>query len=156
MRVRGQGERGYTLAELLVVIAVIAIMAFIAIPFMTSYMPSATVNYAAREVQQALNRAKLQAVATRQRVCVKATAAGYQFWTGVTAACAGGAVQVVTGSNATGTFPLANNIALALVTTNPVFNQFGVPDQTGQFRVTGTGGVSRTITVQGNGRVTIP
>lgn len=151
-----RSQKGYTLAELLVVVAVIGIMAFIAVPWMLSYIPGATVNYAAREVQGSLNRAKLLAVSTRQLVCVKPAAGGYQFWTGVTATCGGGAALPVTGSNAQGTFTLANSISVTLVTTNPVFNQFGMATQGGQFRVTGTSNLQQTVSVQASGRVTIP
>jgi type II secretion system protein H len=148
-----RGERGYTLAELLVVIAVIGIMAFIAVPFMMTYIPSATVNYAAREVQSALNRAKLQAVASRQAICVQIVAGGYQF---VQGSC-GGTVWTGPGTSATGVFAVANNMTLTLnAGASPIFNQFGVATQTGSFRVTGTGGVSQTVSVQASGRVTIP
>jgi len=154
--VQARSETGYTLAELLVVLALIAIMAFIAVPFMLTYNPSATVNYAARELQSGLNRAKLTAVTTRQLICVKPTSGGFQFWTGVTATCTGGAVLLQTGTDSAGTFTLANNISVVLVTTNPVFNQFGMAIQAGQLRVTGTGGVQQTVSVQASGRVTIP
>ena len=151
-----RSQKGYTLTELLVVIAIIAIMAFIAVPWMLTYLPGASVNYAAREIQGGLNRAKLMAVSTRQLVCVKPAAGGYQFWTGVTQTCGGGAALPVTGSNAQGTFTLANSISVTLVTTNPVFNQFGMATQGGQFRVTGTGNLQQTVTVQTSGRVMIP
>ena len=151
-----RSQQGYTLTELLVVVAIIAIMAFLAMPFMLSYIPTASVNYAAREVQGGLNRAKLMAVSTRQLVCVKPAAGGYQFWTGVTATCGGGAALPVTGSNAQGTFTLGNAVSVTLVTTNPVFNQFGMATQGGQLRVTGTGNLQQTVTVQASGRVMIP
>ena len=87
VRTHARSETGYTLAELLLVVAMVAIMAFIAVPFMLSYMPSATVNYAARELQSGMNRAKLTAVTTRQLICIKANGGGYEFWTGVSAGC---------------------------------------------------------------------
>jgi len=119
-------------------------------------MPSATVNYAARELQSGMNRAKLTAVTTRQLICIKANGGGYEFWTGVSAGCIGGAVLLQTGTNAAGTFTLGNSVSVALVTTNPVFTQFGTAVQAGQLRVTGVGGIQQTVTVQASGRVTIP
>ena len=44
-----RSEPGYTLPELLVVMAILGITALIAIPLVMSYMPGATVGYAARE-----------------------------------------------------------------------------------------------------------
>src|SRR5438034_10633194 len=70
--------------ELLVVVAILGITALIAIPLVLSYMPGATVRYAARELQSGLNRAKLMAVTTRQPVCVQATAGGYRFFQNTT------------------------------------------------------------------------
>src|SRR2546430_14170972 len=73
-------ERRYTLAELLVVLAVIGIMAFIAVPSLLTYTSGATIDYGARELRSGLTRAKLMAVTTRQPVCVQPTAGGYQFF----------------------------------------------------------------------------
>jgi type II secretion system protein H len=153
-RVASRSERGYSLAELVVVLALIAIMAFIAVPFLLTYLPSATVNYAARELQNGLNRAKFMAVTTRQPICVQPTASGYQFFQNTTCA---GTPWSGTGTDANGIFSLANNINVALAAgANPVFNQFGVAVQTGTLKVTGTTGLSTTVSVQASGRVTIP
>jgi Tfp pilus assembly protein FimT len=142
------------MAELLVVVAFIAIMASIAVPFLFTYIPSATVNYAARELQSGLNRAKLMAVTTRQSVCVQPTASGYRFYQNTTCT---GTPWSGTGTDANGVFSLANNITVALAAgANPIFNQFGVAVQTGTLRVTGQTGSSMTVSVQASGRVTIP
>jgi prepilin-type N-terminal cleavage/methylation domain-containing protein len=148
-----RSEHGYSMAELIVVVAIIGIMAFIAVPFMLSYIPGATVNYAATELQSGLNRAKFLAVSTRQQVCVQPAAGGYQFLTG---GCAG-AVWLGTGTSSTGVFGVSNNVTVALSAgLNPIFNQFGVAAQTGTFTVTGATGLQQTVTVQASGAVTIP
>src|SRR5207249_4346618 len=88
------------------------------------YLPSATVNYAARELQSGLNRAKLMAVTTRQPVCVQPTASGYRFFQNTTCT---GTPWSGAGTDANGVFSLANNITVALAAgSNPIFNQFGV------------------------------
>jgi type II secretion system protein H len=149
-----RSQKGYTLAELLVVVAVIGIMAFIAVPWMLSYIPGATVNYAAREVQGSLNRAKLLAVTTRQSICVQPNSGGYRFFQNTTCT---GTPWSGTGTDANGLFRLSNNITVTLSAgSNPVFSQFGAATQTGTFRVTGGTGLTQTVSVLPSGRVTIP
>jgi len=153
-RFSARSEHGNTLPELLVVLVLIGAMASIAVPLLLSYLPSATANYAARELQSGLNRAKLMAVTTRQPVCVQPTASGYRFFQNTT--CTGTPWSGV-GTDANGVFSLANNITVALAAgSNPIFNQFGVAVQTGTLRVTGQTGSSMTVSVQASGRVTIP
>ena len=147
-------EQGYTLAELLVVLAVIGIMAFIAVPFLLTYTSGATIDYGARELRSGLNRAKLMAVTTRQPVCVQPTADGYQFFQNTTCT---GTPWSGTGTDANGVFRLSNNMTATLAAgANPVFNQFGVAVQTGTLRVTGPTGGSMTVSVEASGRVRIP
>ena len=152
-RLATRSEDGYSLVELLVVVAIIAIMAFVAIPFLTTYIPSASVNYAAREVQASLNRAKLMAVATRQSICVQIVAGGYQF---VQGSC-GGTVWTGPGTDGAGTFPMGAGLTLAQNSgASPIFNQFGMATQTGSFKVTASGAPQQTISVNAAGRVSIP
>src|SRR3989442_8561921 len=110
-RLVSRSEHGYTMAELLVVLALIAIMGSIAVLFVLTYLPSATVNYAARELQSGLNRAKFMAVTTPQPLCVQPTASGYQFFQNT--ACTR-TPWSRTGTDANGVFSLANTITLAL------------------------------------------
>jgi type II secretion system protein H len=153
-RLIARSEHGYTLAELLVVLVLVGIMTFLTVPFLLTYIPSATVNYAARELQSGLNRAKLMAVTTRQPVCVEPIAGGYRFFQNTTCT---GTPWSGTGTDANGVVALANGITVALAAgSNPVFNQFGVAVQTGTLRVTGQTGYSMTVSVQASGRVTIP
>ena len=151
-RLATRSEDGYSLAELLVVCAVIGIMAFLAIPFLTTYLPSASVTYAAREVQGSLNRAKLLAVATRQPICVQIVAGGYQFLQGT---CAG-IPWTGPGTDGAGTFKMGAGLTLAQNTgVSPIFNQFGMATQTGSFKVTASGVPQQTIWVNAGGRVWI-
>ena len=147
-----RSQTGYSMAELLVVVAVIGIMAFIAVPWMLSYLPGASVTYAARELQGGLNRAKLLAVTTRQAVCVQPNAGGYQFFQNTTCT---GTPWSGTGTDGNGLFRLSNNVTVSAA-SNPIFNQFGVAIQTGTFTVTGGTGLTRTVSVEASGRVTIP
>src|SRR2546428_13652581 len=128
-RFSARSEHGNTLPELLVVVVLIGAMASIAVPLLLSYLPSATANYAARELQSGLNRAKLMAVTTRQPVCVQPTASGYRFFQNTTCT---GTPWSGAGTDPNGAFSLANNITVALAAgSNPIFNQFGVAVHTG-------------------------
>lgn len=149
MRLRA--ERGFTAAELLIVISVALIMVAIAIPWWLSYWSTATVRGGAQEVQLGLNRARMLAISTRQNICVEIVAAGYRFRQGT---CAGTA-WVGTGTDATG---LVGAPADVTVTSpaNPIFTQFGTASQTATLTVTGSGNRTLTVTVLPSGRVTIP
>src|SRR3989449_6230697 len=153
-RFSARSEHGNTLPELLVALVLTGAMASIAAPRLLSYLPSATANYAARELRSGLNRAKLMAVTTRQPVCVQPTAGGYQFFQNTTCT---GTPWSGTGTDANGVFRLSNNMTATLAAgANPVFNQFGVAVQTGTLRVTGPTGGSMTVSVEASGRVRIP
>ena len=152
-RLATRSEDGYSLAELLVVVAIVGIMAFLAVPFLTTYIASASVNYAAREVQGSLNRARLMAVATRQSVCVQIVAGGYQFVQGT----CGGTVWKGPGTDGAGTFQMGAGLTLAQNSgASPIFNQFGTATQWGSFRVTASGAPQQTISVNAAGGVSIP
>ena len=156
-RLATRSEDGYTLAELLVVVAIIGIMALLAVPFLTTYIPSASVNYAAREVQGGLNRAKLLAVSTRCSIRVQIVAGGYQFVKGNTGGTCDGTIWTGPGTDGAGTFQMGAGLTLAQNSgQSPIFNQFGAAPQTGSFKVTASGGPQQTISVNAAGGVSIP
>ncbi|MBI3031094.1 MAG: GspH/FimT family pseudopilin [Candidatus Rokubacteria bacterium] len=144
---------GWTLLELLVVIAVISILAAITIPVLTGYIRAATVRAGAQEMRTALMQAKQLAITRRQNVCVQPIAGpspGYQFRQNT---CDGAAI-VMAGSDGVGTFRLQNNVALAFLAGPPVFTPLGAAAPGGQFQVTGPSGDTLTIRVSAAGRVT--
>src|SRR5207253_5025998 len=81
--------RGYSLSELVVVIAIIGIMGAAAVPWLLSALPGATVTWGAREIQGSLMRAKMLAASTRQAICVKVVSGGYRLWQGGAAGTGG-------------------------------------------------------------------
>jgi type IV fimbrial biogenesis protein FimT len=147
-----RGQSGFSLYELLITVAVIGILAFVAIPFLLTYLQSATVNWASREIQSALNRAKMLAVTTRQNICVQVVTGGYRFRTGN---CAG-ATWRGPGTDAAGTFRLRDSVTVSNTGSDPIFTPFGIASQTGTFTVNSSSGQTRTVTVLSTGRVTIP
>lgn len=151
MRIRDQ--RGFSMAELLVVIAVIGILASIAIPSWISHLSATTLTGAARQVQGGLNQARMLALTTRQNICVRVVPpAGYQFLQG---GCAG-AAWTGPGTDALGTFrPWASN-PVTLAGADAIFTQFGTVNQTTVLTITGPQAQTLTVTVGPSGRVTIP
>ena len=157
-RVPRLDDRGWSLAELLVVIAVIAILSAVAIPLFITYLQSSNVRGGAQEMRTAMNRAKQLAITLRQPICVQPVGGnGFQFRQNT---CLGALVPATTapGSDATGTFRLANNVQVTVSPGNvaPVFTPLGGAAPAGQLRVTGPTGAFLTVTVSGGGRVTTP
>lgn len=154
-RIRRLDRGGWSLLELLVVVAVIGIMAAIAIPFFATYWRSAAVRAGAQEMRTALLQAKQLAITRRQNICVQPVAVpfpGYQFRQNT---CAGAAI-VMPGTDGTGTFRLQNNATVGTLAGPPVFTPLGAAAPAGGFQVTGPAGNFLTINVSAAGRITTP
>ena len=151
-RIHRLDQRGWSLAELLVVIAVIAILAAIALPSFVTYLQSSTVRAGAQEMRTGLNQAKQLAITRRQNICVQPVGNGYQFQPN---AC-GNAPLIMPGTDGTGTFRLQNNVVVTISTAAPVFTPLGAAAPAGQLRVTGPAGNALTVTVSVAGRITTP
>jgi prepilin-type N-terminal cleavage/methylation domain-containing protein len=154
-RLRRLDQKGWSLAELLVVIAVIAILTALSIPLFVTYLQSSAVRAGAQELRIALNRAKQLAITLRQPICFQPIANGYQFRQ---VTCAGAALPATQapGADGTGTFRLQNNVVVTINTAAPVFTPLGNAAPAGQLRVTGPSGNFLTVTVTAAGRIQTP
>jgi prepilin-type N-terminal cleavage/methylation domain-containing protein len=144
------GNQGFTLLELLVVILVLTILAAVGIPLVLSATRALAMNGAAREIQAALLQARTLAITTRQNVCLKPVSGGFAY---LTVSCTG-APWTGANTDSSGTFHLSEN-----VTTSggaAIFTPFGSASQTTTITVSLTGGGTTTVTVKPSGRVTIP
>jgi len=72
-------QSGFTLIEMMIVIAVFAIVASIAIPNFMSLLPGIRLNGAARQVMGDLMAARMKAVKLNQRTKVFFDTNGYQY-----------------------------------------------------------------------------
>jgi Tfp pilus assembly protein FimT len=144
------------MAELVVVMAVLGILASMALPQLMSYLTVATSNAGRDEMRTALGRAKQLAITSRQNICVAVTAAtppAYQFRQGN----CGGAAWVGPDSDPAGNFMLASAVLLANGGANPIFTPLGTAEQAGTLSVTLYGAeTSQTVTVTTAGRITVP
>lgn len=155
-----RGERGFSMAELLVTIAVLGILAAITAIAAATYLPGLQVRWAARELQSTLNRGKMLAVTTRQFTCVEIFGSGVRFRQAATQASACnagvGIIWTGTGTDSNGVMATSNQTTVAAVGAPPVFTQFGTAAVAGQFRIQRAGARITTVSVTGAGQVTIP
>jgi type IV fimbrial biogenesis protein FimT len=144
---------GFTLAELVMVIAVIGILAVMAVPSFLSYYHAAGLKSGAQQVVSLMNQARELAIKENRDVCVtlpSATHISYRL-----GSCAGSA-WVGAGTDATGGINLPTGITAA-ASANPIFNYVGsaLPAATYTLTYTQTG-ATLTASVAASGRVTIP
>ncbi len=67
---KNSAEKGFTLVELIIVMAIMAIISAIAVPNYKAFMTQRRLNGAAREVMSSLMEARMKAVSINQRVKV--------------------------------------------------------------------------------------
>lgn len=147
-------SRGFNLAELLVLVAVIGIITAVSAPAFVSYLRSATLKAGAQELATVLNRARSVAISKNTTVCVKQGSSRVQFVTGGSG-CSG-TVWTGPGTDASGYFTLQNSITVTSATANVVFNYLGAATTSGTYTVQNPiNNSTMSVTVALSGRVTI-
>src|SRR2546422_1170463 len=81
-RIRKLDAAGFTLIELIVVMAIIAIVVGISAPFFTSYYQAMKLRAAADEMATILNSARYQAIKQNTTVCVALNSTKVQYHVG--------------------------------------------------------------------------
>jgi len=133
---------GFSLIELVVVVAVIAIVTAVGAPLFISYLQSATLTAGTQELASILNRGRLVAISQNTTVCVTLVGNQVRFLTG---GC-GGVVFTGPGTDGNGFFTLANNVNVSAATANVVFTSDAGTLVNFQGTVAGTG-TDRSLTV---------
>lgn len=147
-------EGGFTLAELIVLIAVIGILSIMAIPSFLSYYQAATLKSAAQQFAGLINRAREIAIKENGNVCVRLSSPTQMVYR--LNNCTGTA-WVGTGTDAAGNINLPPRISATAPGNPPVFNYVGSALPAGTFTLTNIEtGATLTVSVAASGRVTIP
>jgi prepilin-type N-terminal cleavage/methylation domain-containing protein len=147
------GTAGFSLAELVLVIAVLGILAVMAVPYFLSYYRAAALKSGAQQVVTLVNQAREIAIKENGTVCVtlpSATQMSYRLGT-----CMGSA-WIGPGTDAAGGINLPPGVT-ATASASPIFNYVGsaLPAATYTLTYTQTGAIL-TVSVAASGRVTIP
>jgi len=80
--------RGYSMAEMLVVVAIVAVIMGVSAPLLWTYYRSAALRAAAEQTVTMLNNARQLAIRMNTTVCVTVDATGMQYHQGTCAAAA--------------------------------------------------------------------
>ncbi len=150
-RTHARSQTGYTLAELLVVVALIGIVAVLATPTFLNYWKSSTLHAGAQELASAINLGRQLAISRNTTVCVQVSGTSLVMRTG---GC-GGTIWTGPVTDAAGAIQLANGLQVS-AGGNVVFTNLGAASTAGSFTVTNpVGAGTRTVTVAASGRVSI-
>jgi len=148
---RQTAQAGFSLAELLVVIAVIGILAGMTVPFFISYYQSAALKAAAEELVTFLNQGRQIAIKENQSVCVQTTSGAIQMRV---SGCSG-TLWVGPGTDASGNWKVPQGFTLGSTAT-AVFSYLGAASPAATYTVTNSAnGKTLSVTLSASGRVTI-
>jgi prepilin-type N-terminal cleavage/methylation domain-containing protein len=148
-----EGQRGFSLTELAVVVAVIGVVTVLAAPYFITYLRNATVEGAAREVATMLNQGRQIAIARNQSVCVLINGAMIRYELG---GCGTANFYRGAGTDTNGYMRLTDGVTLT-TTANPVFTSLGAAAPAATYTVTHSQypSITMTVTVAGSGRVRV-
>jgi len=131
--------QGFTLVELVVVVASLAILAAITIPFMLSFVQASQTRGAAQEVKSLLNHARQLAITRNTSYSVEVAANPtntFRFCSGTTTPCLAANTWIGPGTDQNGWFYLANQAQVVLAPAPSVtFSSLGAATSGGTIRV---------------------
>src|SRR2546425_1173846 len=153
MRIRRMNARGFTLAELMVVVACIGILAVLAAPTLISYVQTAALRAGTRELATAINLGRQLAISRNTTVCMEVTGTNIRLRTG---GCAG-TIWTGPGTDGSGVIRVSDPGTLRISTTaNVVFTNLGAASTVGTYTVTNpVDNKTRTVVVAASGRVNV-
>jgi prepilin-type N-terminal cleavage/methylation domain-containing protein len=150
-------QRGFSLAELMVVVGIVAVLAAIGLPTLLSYYRASTLTAGAQELQTILNAGRQLAINRNAWVCVEQAGTRVRFRPATAANNCTGPPWTGPGTDSGGWMTLTNGVRITAATANVIFNYLGAAAQTGTYTVQNpTNNGTTTVTVVASGRITIP
>jgi Tfp pilus assembly protein FimT len=146
---RRHDQRGFSLAELSVLLTVIGSLCVFVLPAFLSYYQTAQVRAAAYDVASQLNLGRQMAIQRNQSVCVSIGTSAPQYYLG---SCSGSLLTSVT-TDAYGNASSHPGVTLTS-SGNPVFSNLGAAAPATAVTVS-QGSQTLTVTVSASGRVSV-
>jgi prepilin-type N-terminal cleavage/methylation domain-containing protein len=146
-------SRGFTFAELMLVVAIIGILSVLAAPTLFAYIQTSALQAGARELVTAINLGRQLAITRNTTVCVEVTGTNIRLRTG---GCLG-TIWTGPGTDSAGVIRISDPGTLQISTgANVVFTNLGAAGATRTYTVTNAvDGKTRTVVVDPSGRVSI-
>src|SRR3989442_13474505 len=127
-------QGGFSLAELVVVVAMIGLLAALGLPQFMSYWRSSATTAGASELATVLSRARQLAITGNQNYCAEVSGANLRYRQNSNAACTARTILTRTGTDGNGLMAISNNMQ---VSGGPVvFTSLGAAALAGTFTVT--------------------
>jgi len=146
--------RGFTLAEIMVVLALAGVLATLVAPALSSYARAAALQAAARELATSINLGRQVAISRNTTVCVEvASPTSIRLRIG---GC-GGASWTGPGTDGSGAITISDSSALRIsAPANVVFTGLGAASPAGTYTLTNpVNNGTRTVVVAAAGRVSV-
>jgi len=123
------------MAELLVTVAMIGVLAVLGTPYVISYLRAASLRAGAQELATIINGARQLAISRNANVCMRINGTSAEYRTNVSATCGGGTLYVGPMSSDTGVITLQNEIDISGNTANVTFSNLGAALTAGTYTV---------------------
>ena len=149
---RRLNEQGFGMAELIVVVAVIGLLAALAMPSFLTFWQSSALGAGANEMASILNRGRQLAISQNNSVCVQVSGTSVRFRT---ASCAG-TIWTGTSTTSAGLISLSNGLQISNGGASVIFTNAGGANPGGTYTVTDPKtSRTRSVVVSATGRVTV-
>ena len=147
-----RNQSGFSLAELLIIVAVIGIVSVLATPAFISYSQAARLKGGAQELATIINQARQVAITRNTTSCVLQGGNKVRIRVG---GCAG-TLWTGAGTDTSGWFNLTEDVRVSSATADVVFTHLGTASTAGAYTVVNPA-TNRTlrVTVALSGRITI-